>query len=306
MQQVAVFVDAGYLYAQASVLLTGRKQPRPLMSLDEPAVVSALTQLALERSDGGRLLRIYWYDGAPYGNPTPDQARIADLAFVRLRLGLLNSVGEQKGVDSLIMTDLMELARNHALSDALLLSGDEDVRMGMHMAQSFGVRVHLLGIAPIRESQSYGLRRDADTATEWSADVVRPLIAFRETDPMAGTGPLEPICPPAAPVEASPAPAQAADDLAPTPIEVVVPVAPASPPLDPILAIQRVAADFASRLSAPERVEVLEDLAHNRGIPRFWDRKMLGTAGATLSRDLQPWEKRVLREAFVDHLHPGS
>lgn len=321
MQQIAVFVDAGYLYAQASILLTGRKQPRPLLSLDEGAVVAALTRLALERSEGGRLLRIYWYDGAPFGNPTPDQARIGDLAFVRLRLGLLNSVGEQKGVDALIMTDLMELARNHAIADALLLSGDEDVRMGMHVAQSFGVRVHLLGIAPIRESQSYGLRRDSDTATEWSEDVVRPLVAFREIAPVASTSPLgaNPVA--EAAVEISPVQtsdeAEGVDQKVPVPASsapletveadsLVVAAPPSAPkvPKDSSLVLQQLAADFASRLSTSDRTWVLEELARNQGIPHFWDRKMLGTARDTLNRELQPWEKRLLREAFVDQLHP--
>jgi uncharacterized LabA/DUF88 family protein len=34
----------------------------------------------------------------------------------------------------LIGTDLIELARNHAISDAVLLSGDEDLRIGVQIA----------------------------------------------------------------------------------------------------------------------------------------------------------------------------
>lgn len=36
MDRVATFVDAGYLFAQGSVALTGSKQPRSLLSLDAP------------------------------------------------------------------------------------------------------------------------------------------------------------------------------------------------------------------------------------------------------------------------------
>lgn len=39
----AVFVDAGYLFAAGSALLAGSKQPRHLISVDENAVVSALS-----------------------------------------------------------------------------------------------------------------------------------------------------------------------------------------------------------------------------------------------------------------------
>ena len=73
---------------------------------------------------------------------------------MKLRLGIVNLAGQQKGVDSLIVTDLVELARNHAITDAILLSGDEDLRIGVQIAQSFGVRVHLIRIEPTRGSQS--------------------------------------------------------------------------------------------------------------------------------------------------------
>ena len=85
---------------------------------------------------------------------------------VKLRLGQLNSAGQQKGVNSLIVTDLMELARNKAISDAVVVTGDEDIRIGVQIAQSHGVRVHLLGIggATNKGSQSLTLQTaEADT-----------------------------------------------------------------------------------------------------------------------------------------------
>jgi len=83
-----------------------------------------------------------------------------------VRLGFLNSAGQQKGVDSLIVTDLVELARNRAVGDVVLVSGDEDVRIGVQLAQSFGVRVHLVGVKPCAGNQSPELRQEADTCTE--------------------------------------------------------------------------------------------------------------------------------------------
>lgn len=113
------------------------------------------------------ILRIYWYDAMRIGRPTPEQAILADSDDIKIRLGQINSAGEQKGVDALIITDMVELARNHAMTDAILMSGDEDVRVGVVLAQQFGVRVHLIGIHPARSNQSRSLRQEADTNVEW-------------------------------------------------------------------------------------------------------------------------------------------
>lgn len=152
MDRVAVFVDAGYVFAQGSVLLAGKKLPRGEITLDHQAGVDVLARFA-EKVSAARLLRIYWYDGTSTG-PTPQHLTLAHLDNVKVRLGFVNSVGEQKGVDSLIVTDMIALARNRAISDAVLVSGDEDLRVGVQQAQEFGVRVHLVGIKPSRGSQS--------------------------------------------------------------------------------------------------------------------------------------------------------
>ena len=105
-----------------------------------------LIETARGSADGSSLLRVYWYDGVLHTGPSNEQRSLANTDNVKLRLGVVNPYGWQKGVDSLIITDLVELARSHAISDAVLLSGDEDVRIGVQIAQSFGVRVHLIGI----------------------------------------------------------------------------------------------------------------------------------------------------------------
>jgi hypothetical protein len=98
MDRVAVFVDAGYVFAQGSVLQAGRKLPRGEVALDHAAAVTALTEFAQSVS-GAQLLRIYWYDGTSTG-PTAQHLTLAHLDGVKVRLGLVNSVGQQKGVDS--------------------------------------------------------------------------------------------------------------------------------------------------------------------------------------------------------------
>ena len=174
MDRVAVFVDAGYLFAQGSVALCGEKLTRGEIVLDHGAVVAKLKVFAETHADL-HLLRIYWYDGTAQG-PTPQHITLAERAGVKVRLGFVNSVGQQKGVDSLIVTDMIKLARNRAMAECVLLSGDEDLRVGVQLAQEYGVRVHLLGIKPARGSQSLFLLQEADTTHEWEASDLEQFL----------------------------------------------------------------------------------------------------------------------------------
>ena len=181
MDRVAVLIDAGYLFAAGSALVSGTgKQPRDTIIFDEKQAVDALKSFAREITGGLGLLRIYWYDGASRKTgPSAEHMRLANTNDTKVRLGLLNAAGEQKGVDSLIVTDMVELARNGAVADVVLMSGDEDVRIGVQLAQSFGVRVHLLGIKPCAGTQSSQLRQEADTCSQWDLSVVGKCISLR-------------------------------------------------------------------------------------------------------------------------------
>lgn len=174
MDSIAVFIDVGYLFAAGSKLITGSTQKRVDLVLD----VKAVRELLIDKSkscDEGRLLRIYWYDGAMSG-PNTQQLTVAYLPDVKLRLGMINGAGQQKGVDSLIVTDLINLARNRSISTALLLSGDEDIRVGVQQAQEAGVRIHLLGIAPSASNMSNLLRQEADTLTELDKSEISKVL----------------------------------------------------------------------------------------------------------------------------------
>ena len=118
--RAAVFVDAGYLYTAGSIVLTGSSQNREVMELRPLETVAQLKTSVEGQKEGIPLLRIYWYDGLLRGRRSPEQERMAIEDDVKLRLGTVTG-GRQKGVDSLIVTDLIELARNHAISDAVLL-----------------------------------------------------------------------------------------------------------------------------------------------------------------------------------------
>ena len=261
--RTAVFVDAGYLYAAGSKLLSGIALPRAAVQLDLDAALRSLRHAVEASSPAAPLLRIYWYDGVPRTGPTPKQQRLADADDVKLRLGVVAYTGRQKGVDSLIVTDLIELARNHAISDAILLSGDEDVRIGVQIAQTYGVRIHLLGIEPAADSQanqSRLLRQESDTSTEWGRSDIEPLLSIQSLP------------------TSSP--------------ETDRPVSHEPPALAPQL--DSVADEFTRTLSDAQ-LSTLSVLGARDPIPDELDRVLLRSAANVLGRYLDPPERAHLR-----------
>jgi uncharacterized LabA/DUF88 family protein len=265
MDRVAVFVDAGYLFAQGSILLSGQKLPRGEMRLDYERVVEHIEQFA-ERVSGAKLLRIYWYDGTSTG-PTPQHLALAYLAKVKVRLGFVNSVGEQKGVDSLIVTDMLTLARNRAMAEAILLSGDEDLRVGVQQAQEFGVRVHLVGIKPSRGSQSLFLLQEADATYEWTETDLAPFLACRT--PEAET------------VQVSAA--VSTDDASEEPEDLLAEVA-------------RV---IANEIPEGELDSLVATARAGGGVPKLVDGRLLARGRTAIQQDLDGGQKRAIRAAFL-------
>lgn len=256
--RAAAFVDAGYLYSAGSKLLAGHALPRSSVRLDLDATLGALRQAVDTSSPSASLLRIYWYDGVPRTGPTAKQQRLADSRDVKLRLGAITHTGRQKGVDSLIVTDLIELARNNAMVDALLLSGDEDIRIGVQIAQTYGVRVHLLGIqraADNQGNQSRLLRQECDTAVEWNRSDIEAFLAT-QVQPSAAE--------------------------------------PGDKPLDVEGELDRVAADFVGDRSLAERALLL-GLGERDAIPDELDRILLRSAADVLDRYLDSSERVHLR-----------
>jgi uncharacterized LabA/DUF88 family protein len=146
LARYAIMIDVGYIYAAAGELLFSVGSRREYR-VDTDKLIQALTRHA----DGlvrGELLRVYWYDAARDRVPTIDQRVIAQMARVKLRLGNLNARGQQKGVDAQIRADMEALARHRAITDAVLVAGDEDMVPAVEAAQAYGVRVHLWGVEP--------------------------------------------------------------------------------------------------------------------------------------------------------------
>ena len=164
MDRYAIFVDAGYFFAAGAQAAFGDHTPRKQVALKSPAEMLAdLCGKASIASGNLPLLRTYWYDAMPGPRLSLEQSALAMLSGIKLRLGALNSAGEQKGVDSLIVTDIIDLARNRAIADAVLVTGDEDLRIAVQVAQSFGVRVHILAAGDPSKNVSPALQMEADS-----------------------------------------------------------------------------------------------------------------------------------------------
>ena len=173
MQRCAVFIDAGYYCVAAARLVAGRRSRREVV-LDLPLAVQSLASLGCVLCEPAQLLRTYWYDASPTGLPSSWHNSLANQANVKLRLGQLRGQpARQKGVDTLIVLDLVVLAQERSISDAVLVAGDEDLRHAVAYAQERGVRVHL--VVADNCPASWTLRHEADTVTSLMADHFAPF-----------------------------------------------------------------------------------------------------------------------------------
>ena len=181
-------VDVGYIYASAGELLFSASSRREYR-VDADKLIQALIKHADEQVRG-ELLRVYWYDAARDRVPTFDQRVIAQMPLVKLRLGNLNARGQQKGVDAQIRADMEALARHRAITDAILVAGDEDMVPAVEAAQAFGVRVHLWGVEPpYGTNQAERLVWESDTVEVLERSFIEPYFAPQPAaEPAHGAG----------------------------------------------------------------------------------------------------------------------
>ena len=279
MDRVAVFVDAGYLFAQGSKELSGTKLTRSECELDHCAARSALRDYA-ETASSLPLLRIYWYDGTSQG-PSPQHIALANQPDIKVRLGFVNSQGQQKGVDSLIVTDMITLARNRAMAACVLLSGDEDLRVGVQQAQEYGIRVHLLGITPSRGSQSVFLREEADSVDEWTS---AELSTFFTCNPRQPELPATVVVP----------------DRTSPPAEVRL--EPPTGVIDEDARLVLVAEGLADGLPSTEAVALADQIRTTGWRPPEIDGRLLAMSRREVGHDLDPQQKSIVRNALVTAL----
>ncbi|MER6825207.1 NYN domain-containing protein [Streptosporangium sp. NPDC000563] len=180
MDRCALFVDAGYLLADGAMAVHGIRH-RESVSWDYPGLLQLLNKLSRERT-GLPLLRCYWYEATVEGRRTPEHDTLAEIPGLKLRLSRIRP-GRREGVDAQVHRDLMTLARNGAVCDAVVVSGDEDLAQVICDAQDLGIRVTVVHIgADGSWAVSRTLRQECDDLIEIGAGQLRPHVSLLSGD----------------------------------------------------------------------------------------------------------------------------
>ena len=176
MDRCALFVDAGYVLADGAMAVHGTRH-RESVSWNYPSLLQFLGAVARDRS-GLPLLRCYWYEATVEGRRSPEHETLADLPGVKLRLGRMRP-GRREGVESEVHRDLITLARNGAIADALVVSAEEELAQVITEVQDLGVRVILAHIAVDGKwTISRALRQECDDIVELTEAHLRPYVDF--------------------------------------------------------------------------------------------------------------------------------
>jgi uncharacterized LabA/DUF88 family protein len=293
LARYAVIVDVGYIYAAAGELLFNTSSRREFR-VDADKLIGALTRHA----DGfvrGELLRVYWYDAARDRVPTIDQRVIAQMAWVKLRLGNLNARGQQKGVDAQIRADMEALARHRAVTDAVLIAGDEDMVPAVEAAQAFGVRVHLWGVEPpFGTNQAERLVWEADTVEVLDRPFLEPYFTRQ---PTAVEQPVPVVVSPSVP-----SPAQLFGERpAPPPYRHAPKPVATSPRLGPDRErVEEAGEHVAHKWILTRGADNIRDLLPGPILPPVIDKELLVDAEKELGLSLRPYQeaREWLRDAF--------
>ena len=301
LARYAVMVDVGYIYAAAGELLFGTSSRREYR-VDAVSLIQAVTKHADELFRG-ELLRVYWYDAARDRVPTIDQRVVAQMPWVKLRLGNLNARGQQKGVDANIRADMEALARHRAITDAVLIAGDEDMVPAVEAAQAFGVRVHLWGIEPpYGTNQAERLVWESDTVDVLDAAFLRPYFS---RNPVAAEQPR-------ADIQASvPSPAQLFGERHVRPpaqyarnshVSATGPM----PRLGPDRRnVEEAGEHVAHKWILTRGADNIRDLLPGPILPPVIDKELLVEAEKELGQSLRPYQeaREWLRDAFWARVH---
>lgn len=174
MDRCALFVDAGYVLADGAMAVHGTRR-RESVSWDYAGLLQLLGGMAREQT-GLPMLRCYWYEATVEGRRSAEHDALADLPGVKLRLAKMRP-GRREGVEGEIHRDLTTLARNKAVSDAVVVSAEEDLAQVVADVQDLGMRVTLLHIAfEGNGTIPRALRQECDDIAEISSAHLRPYV----------------------------------------------------------------------------------------------------------------------------------
>ena len=174
LDRCALFVDASYALADGARAVHGTRN-RDSVSWDYAGLLKLLGSMSRDCT-GLPLLRCYWYDTSPDGNRADEHDAVADIPGVKLRLVKIRP-NRKEGVEAEIRKDLTALARNHAVSDVIIVSAEEDLAPVIAEVQDLGIRAILLTIATEDDwAASRALRQECDDLIEVSPGHLRPYV----------------------------------------------------------------------------------------------------------------------------------
>ena len=174
MDRCALFVDANYALAEGALAVHGTRN-RDSVSWDYAGLLKLLGGLSRDRT-GLQLLRCYWYDTAADGARVAEHDTLADIPGLKLRLTKARP-SRKEGVESEIRKDLTALARNHAVTDVIIVSAEEDLGPVIAEVQDLGIRAVLLHIATDGNwAASRTLRQECDDVIDIGSGHLRPYV----------------------------------------------------------------------------------------------------------------------------------
>jgi NYN domain len=174
VDRCALFVDASYVLADGAMAVHGTRRGESV-SWDYEGLLRLLFGLARDRT-GLPLLRCYWYEATVDGRRTAEQDALADVPGIKLRVAKIRP-GRREGVETEIHRDLTTLARNNAITDALVMSAEEDLAQVVADVQDLGMRVTLMHIAVDGNwTISRALRQESDDIIEIGREQLRPFV----------------------------------------------------------------------------------------------------------------------------------
>lgn len=296
MSRVAAFVDAGYFWVQCSQILFNDKRARGDILLDPVRMREKLLEVIRREFPRSSLLRIYWYDGlGTDGSPTDMHRRIHELDDFKVRYGTRNQEGKQKGIDGLLMADLIGLAQNRGITDALILSGDGDLTPGVAAAQTLGVRVHRLEMGG-PDASSPSLRAEVDRNALWARSEVESFLRPNPSHPDAVEAGEDAM----AAVKANARELEAYPDFGGDPVPAAGAAQDSGARREESEALLR---NVARQFSRDMRDEGTADMIFVLpAIPSEIDKRLLFAARTALGRKLLPEEKVALRASLKNSL----
>ena len=232
------------------------------------------------------------------------------MPLVKLRLGNLNARGQQKGVDAQIRADMEALARHRAITDAVLVAGDEDMVPAVEAAQALrgaGSPVGRRAAVRHEPGRAAGLgvrhRRGAGRGVR-QAVLHGPAGARGRTRPAGQASlrrPRRPPCPRRPSCSASgPAPRPA-----PRPRHLAAAAAAASKLGPDRERVEEAGEHVAQKWILTRGEDNIRDLLPGPILPPVIDKELLVEAEKELGQSLRPYQeaREWLRDAFWARVH---